>query len=97
MLIAVAVDSMGPEWVIVAIGGVCDGDGVCMAIRGPPSSVDVKGILGMLEVLVECPFEQGHFAGPHFLKCCRSNLVASIGWFQHACLECPFLCLPLPI
>ena len=53
LIVAVAVNSTSPEWVIVSVGWVCDGESVCMAIKGPPSSVYVKGVSGVLEI----PFE----------------------------------------
>ena len=63
LLVAVTVNGTSPEWVIVAIGEVCDGEGVCMAVKGPPSSTDVKGVSGALFVPVKRPFEKGSFTG----------------------------------
>ena len=91
-----AVHGVSPEWVIVAIGGVCDGKGVCMTIKGSPSRVDVEGVSGALEVPLERPFEEGRFTGPRLLEGCRLNVVASIRRVQPAGLECPFVCYLLP-
>ena len=48
LLVAVTVNGTSSGWVILAIGGVSDGESVCMAIKGLPSSFDVKGVSGAL-------------------------------------------------
>ena len=81
---------------IVAIGGICDGKGVCMTVEGSPSHVDVEGVLGTLEVPLECPFEEGCFTGPRLLEGHGLNMVTSVRRVQPAGLKCLFPCYPLP-
>ena len=83
LLVAVTVNGTSPEWVIVAIGEVCDGEGVCMAVKGPPSSTDVKGVSGALFVPVKRPFEKGSFTG-------RDGVVSFCGTQRYKKKSCQY-------